>query len=267
MSKIDNFHQHAHWNHNDKYFLFDMGLTNEDREIISSFTIPDEVAPTDLCPADSPPKICDVAQKVVGKLGYTLSDIEVVFSSTETAWHTDGTCRTDELNSLFKKLGNKSEGLFDYAYKLLGECYSKKSSYTCSMALKGAATVVSSVDIKDLTEDCQSSKKLDEKECRKQFEDKLVVIPDGYGICFSSETIHRAPHFNGERIVILTGEEGSAEINNLVTKLMDLDKPENLLGDNAHNSSEYISTELQNDTCGIQNFWDGNEPNSISTFD
>ena len=39
MSKITNFHQHSHWDHNKKYYFFDMGLTNEDHKIISSFVI------------------------------------------------------------------------------------------------------------------------------------------------------------------------------------------------------------------------------------
>ena len=147
-----------------------------------------------------------MVQKVVEQLGYKLSDIDVVIydgsQKGETDWHTDETCRTDSVNKLFK--AEKSEKLFDEAYKLLGECYSKKSSYTCSMSLKGDKTVISSVDIKDLTEDCQKSNKLDKEECRKQFEDKLVEIPYGYGACFSSETIHRAPYLNGDRIVILT---------------------------------------------------------------
>jgi hypothetical protein len=202
MSKITNFHQHSHWDHNKKYYFFDMGLTSEDHEIISSFVTKNAIN----CHDDASQKICDVAQKVVGQLGYKLSDIDVAIydgsQEGETDWHTDGTCRTDSVNKLFK--AEKSEKLFDEAYKLLGECYSKKSSYTCSMSLKGDKTVLSSVDIKDLTEDCQKSNKLDNEECRKQFEDKLVEIPYGYGACFSSETIHRAPDPNGDRIVILT---------------------------------------------------------------
>jgi len=243
MSKITNFHQHSHWDHNKKYYFFDMGLTNEDHKIISSFVInkissvvvkntssfidkniSSFVKKAINCHDDSSQKICDVAQKVVGQLGYKLSDIDVAIydgsKKGETDWHTDETCRTDSVNKLFK--AEKSEKLFDEAYKLLEECYSKKSSYTCSMSLKGDKTVLSSVDIKDLTEDCQKSNKLDNEECRKQFEDKLVEIPYGYGVCFSSETIHRAPYPNGDRIVILT--EATIDISE-ITKFLDNNKP------------------------------------------
>ena len=39
MLKITNFHQHDHWDHNKKYYFFDMGLTSEDHDIISSVII------------------------------------------------------------------------------------------------------------------------------------------------------------------------------------------------------------------------------------
>ena len=32
MLKITNFHQHDHWDHNKKYYFFDMGLTSEDHD-------------------------------------------------------------------------------------------------------------------------------------------------------------------------------------------------------------------------------------------
>jgi len=248
MSKITNFHQHSHWDHNKKYYFFDMGLTSEDHEIISSFVINkissvvvkntssftvqniSSFVTTNVlyCHNKSSLKICDVAQKVINQLGYKLSDVDVAIydgsEKGETDWHTDKTCKTDSVNKLFK--AEKSEKLFDEAYKLLGECYSKKSSYTCSMSLKGDKTVLSSVDIKDLTEDCQKSNKLDNEECRKQFEDKLVEIPYGYGACFSSETIHRAPDPNGDRIVILT--EAKIDISE-ITKFLEIIKHWNLV--------------------------------------
>lgn len=194
MPKITNFHQHDHWNHNPKYFFFPMNLTPEDDHIVSSFVIKDATS----CEEDPSQKICDVIKKVFKPLGYELSDLDVLLyvpgDGNETDWHTDMTCRTDQLNKFFKASDFQTGGkLFYEAYKLLEDCYSNKASYTCSISLRGDKTVISSVDIKYLTEDCQESDALDEKECRKQFEHELVKIPDGYGICFSSETIHRGP--------------------------------------------------------------------------
>lgn len=162
-------------------------------------------------------------------MGHKASDVEVRFydgsDEGETDWHTDETCRTDNINSLFRAMGGKSEKLADEAYKLLGECYNNPASYTCSISLKGAKTVISSVDIKDLTEDCQKSEALDREECRKQFEDKLVEIPDGHGVCFSSETIHRAPYYNEGRIVAFAEGVDISEINKFLndTEALKLD--------------------------------------------
>ena len=230
MLKITNFHQHDHWDHNKKYYFFDMGLTSEDHDIISSVVVKNTMN----CDDNPSQKICDVAQKAAKKLGHKASDVEVRFydgsDEGETDWHTDETCRTDNINSLFRAMGGKSEKLADEAYKLLGECYNNPASYTCSISLKGAKTVISSVDIKDLTEDCQKSEALDREECRKQFEDKLVEIPDGYGVCFSSETIHRAPYYNEGRILALAeGEDASSEINKFLndTEALKLDNVSN----------------------------------------